>query len=137
MTAAQVPARIRPPDALKILRKEGREKMKRIVLIGIVMAAVLFIAGCALESSYYISVGDTSTGFCYQVTTNNSDIKSALTSAGYVQGTCAGQGFADAHYCTYSAGSGSTMYEISVYWGTSLTPTDIQTACSGSGWTYH
>lgn len=111
--------------------------MKRLVLISLVVAVVLLVAGCAFNKSYYYVFGDASTGMCEQVTTNDSDIQNIVTTAGYSLGTCAAQGFGGSHYCTFSAGSGTTAYDVSIYWGTSFTATDIESACTGAGWTYH
>jgi hypothetical protein len=112
--------------------------MKRKVLIVLAVAAVLLVAGCAFDKSYHVLSGDSSTGMCMQVTSNNSDIQNALTLAGYQDGTCAANGFSGAHYCTYSAGSGTTSYDISIYWGTSYaTAAAVETACTQMGWTYH
>jgi len=112
--------------------------MKRAVLIVLAVAVVLLVAGCAMDKSYYYIAGSTSTGMCEQVTTNDSSIENQLTVAGYGVGTCAAHGFSGSHYCTTSYGSGTTGYDISIYWGTSYsTPADIQTACNLMGWTYH
>jgi len=111
--------------------------MKRSVLAIIIAAVVLVVAGCAFQTPYFVAFGDAITGMCEQVTTNDSALKSDLESAGWEQGSCADNGFAGTHYCTTTDISGTTSYEISIYWGSSFTPTDIQTVCTSSGWTYH
>jgi hypothetical protein len=111
--------------------------MKRAVLIVLAAAIVLLFAGCAFEKTYHFVSGDTITGMCEQVTTNNSDIQNSLVMAGYTEGTCAAQGFGEAHYCTYTTGSGATSYEIAIYWGSDYDPAAIESACTTSGWTYH
>ncbi len=111
--------------------------MKRLALIILVAAVGLLVAGCAMEKSYYVIIGDSSTGMCEQVTTSNGDIRSTITAAGYKEGTCAVQGFGGSHYCTYSTGSGTESYDISIYWGSSFSASDIQTACTSAGWTYY
>jgi hypothetical protein len=111
--------------------------MKRILGLLVVLAAVLLIGGCAQTVSYVISSGDTVSGFCEQVSTNNSNIQNVLALAGYTQGSCAALGFTTTgHSCTFSAGSGTTSYDITEYWGTGIASGTIQSYCTAAGGTY-
>jgi len=111
--------------------------MKRIIFALLATSLVLAVAGCAFEKSYYLASGGTVDGFCYQVTTNVSGIQRDLTTAGWVVGTCDDAGFVSSNYCTYTETSGTESYEISLYWGSSYDPAEIETACTSSGWTFH
>lgn len=112
--------------------------MKRALRVLIIAAIVVFAVGCSFPKTYYFVFGDASTGFCEQVTTSDSTAQSDLVTGGFADGTCSAHGFATSHYCTTTSTSyGSGSISISIYWGTSFLPADIQAECSSSGWTYH
>jgi hypothetical protein len=111
--------------------------MKRLVIFVLAAVAVLLIAGCAPLKSYYFAVGNTVTGDCLQVTTADPELQNSLVGAGYLEGTCAAQGFQGTHYCTYNAAAIEGGYEISVYWGTDYDATEIETTCTSAGWTFY
>jgi hypothetical protein len=112
--------------------------MKRVLLVLVIAAVLLFAGGCSFLKTYYYAFGDAATGFCEQVTTNDGATQSDLVTGGFTEGTCSANGFATSHYCTTTSTTyGSGSVSISIYWGTSISPTDIQTACTSSGWTYH
>jgi hypothetical protein len=112
--------------------------MKRALGLLVMAALVLLVAGCAVEKTYYYTMGGTVNGFCEEVITNNADIQNALSASLFVEGTCAAQGFSTSgNTCTFSAGTGSTTYDIVEYWGSAVVPTYIQSACTMVGGTYH
>jgi hypothetical protein len=112
--------------------------MKRVLGLLVVLAVVLLVAGCAQNKTYYLTAGGTVNGYCEEVSSNNTNIQNALTLAGYTLGTCASQGFSTSgHTCAFSFGSGTTSYDITEYWGSSVPSSTIQSACTLAGGTYH
>jgi len=108
--------------------------MKRVICVLVAVAAVLFIAGCSFEKTYFVAAGTGTNSYCMEVVTSSSNIENVLTLAGYKEGTCAANGYGSAHYCSITAGTGADSYTINEYWGSSIDASIIQSACTG---TYH
>ncbi|MGA2973985.1 MAG: hypothetical protein ABSF77_01605 [Spirochaetia bacterium] len=125
-----------PEQKLSISQYKG-EKMKRTLGLLVVLAAVLLIAGCSLEKTYYyaVSVGS-GYGFCEEVTTNDSNVQDSLTTEGFTAGTCASQGYSGT-YCEFTGTStGGKTYTIDEYFeGTYYTSSVIAQACTTAGGT--
>lgn len=111
--------------------------MKRGILLLVILGAVLLIAGCSFDKTYYwaVSVGS-GYGYCEEVTTNDSNTQDSLTTGGFKEGTCASQGYSGTHCEFTGTSTGGKTYTIDEYFeGTYYTSSVIATACTAAGGT--
>jgi hypothetical protein len=119
------------------IRNFKEEEMKRALGILLIIGLVTLLAGCGLfDKHYYFAYGDSTSGYCYQVDTSDSNLESYLAASIYTEGTCADHGFGTSHSCSISASYNGMSYDETVYYGSTWITSASQTACTSAGGTY-